>query len=861
MYSKMNPTIEKISTGGILGTKILEEVFSSGRTKYSYVTEDGKQIYLPWKSRVRLGSQFQRSDTGQQVKVTGYEEIKLANNLDMVKALVKNARPNPIPGGIGDNLDPEDVDPKEFEIGMNVEKEHSPRPDIREDILLDHLQEDPFYYENHDLVNSSLKKKADTGGMQDVWKFETSDEDVAAESLNLSIEKAFEGDPNAIKFIEYIFEEPWESAKKKLETEGSGWYVWYMDGVHKYMQEMIENNKKYEESNPPIESSLKFSSTYANVEERDRAKQSDAMYNEPSKPIPTQTQIEELPLTERQKVSHIEKEDGGYFVTNESRTKKLNKKPKSKKDAKKMLQAIEINKAKHAYLQNVDELVGSLVKVTGLQNTASSDWGVDERSFQTRLLPLNNVRGRVRTITQAASNFESSLFDVSLDNGEVLSSIPGTFLKPLGMYVPIKSAEDIIIDTLVSEAMCKQAGTWEAPQTAEKATEMINYLNSLPDEVDLAAFKDSFWNMIGDDEFYDQIDAIQKDGPSTSKGVILSYVKNTLSKWLDRLQTEPESWSKPWDSEAVELLEDFILSTTSSLKFSDFDDDNDDEYAHELPEADERDLDELKSKVWEEISISNNRWSGIEKAIRKGGYDYRLTDEQIADIKSYVTYKLEVTNMVANSSLKTSWQQDKSKKEESLEDIVKKIVDSHAADEEQTRISDLVREVMNYRSRNHYKGAEDYTKTSEAVRTELSNRGWEIRRMSSLKFGADVSDQVPPMGWNSEENPSGAGPAKPPLDRLQQPDAADDPNVLYDSGKDTGQQFQTTINPKDKSVTVKFLDSPEKANLDNAVSQAPQQGQLPKLNTKPQPAQPGGTQPGQNAPSPEFTQQNIPAEF
>ena len=31
--------------------------------------------------------------------------------------------------------------------------------------------------------------------------------------------------------------ESWKSIKNKLETEGSVWYVWWMDGVRKFMRE------------------------------------------------------------------------------------------------------------------------------------------------------------------------------------------------------------------------------------------------------------------------------------------------------------------------------------------------------------------------------------------------------------------------------------------------------------------------------------------------------------------------------------------------------------------------------------------------------------------------------------------------
>ena len=133
------------------------------------------------------------------------------------------------------------------------------------------------------------------------------------------------------------------------------------------------------------------------------------------------------------------------------------------------------------------------------------------------------------------------------------------------------------------------------------------------------------------------------------------------------------------------------------------------------------------------------------------------------------------------------------------------------------------------------------------------------------KTAADVSDQVPPMGWEGKGNagqPQGAGNAMPPNPALQQDQGTQDASgnaVLYDSQKDDGPQFQTTINPKDKSVTVKFVDSPEEQALNKALTpQAPPAagGATPPAATPPAPAAPGG--PAQPA---QFGQQNVPVEF
>jgi hypothetical protein len=51
-----------------------------------------------------------------------------------------------IPGGKGEGLDPNDVDPKEFLVGTAVEMEHTNDKAYAQEIALDHLAENPKYY-------------------------------------------------------------------------------------------------------------------------------------------------------------------------------------------------------------------------------------------------------------------------------------------------------------------------------------------------------------------------------------------------------------------------------------------------------------------------------------------------------------------------------------------------------------------------------------------------------------------------------------------------------------------------------------------------------------------------------------------
>lgn len=64
-----------------------------------------------------------------------------------ISRLAEGNAPNELPGGEGDKLDPRDVDPVQLAIGAAVEREHTTDPRLAVEIALDHLAEDPAYYE------------------------------------------------------------------------------------------------------------------------------------------------------------------------------------------------------------------------------------------------------------------------------------------------------------------------------------------------------------------------------------------------------------------------------------------------------------------------------------------------------------------------------------------------------------------------------------------------------------------------------------------------------------------------------------------------------------------------------------------
>ena len=73
--------------------------------------------------------------------------------------------------------------------------------------------------------------------LSNIWTLETSEQQEAIEDLNLTIDRAMKSEGmNERVYLRKLWDgESWESIKAKLLTEGSVWYVWYMDGVNRHM--------------------------------------------------------------------------------------------------------------------------------------------------------------------------------------------------------------------------------------------------------------------------------------------------------------------------------------------------------------------------------------------------------------------------------------------------------------------------------------------------------------------------------------------------------------------------------------------------------------------------------------------------
>ena len=72
---------------------------------------------------------------------------------------------------------------------------------------------------------------------RDIWILESNLERAASDALNVMyVVPALKGDRSAQQYLSRLWEERWSSVKEKLETEGSGWYVWWMDGIREFIR-------------------------------------------------------------------------------------------------------------------------------------------------------------------------------------------------------------------------------------------------------------------------------------------------------------------------------------------------------------------------------------------------------------------------------------------------------------------------------------------------------------------------------------------------------------------------------------------------------------------------------------------------
>lgn len=74
----------------------------------------------------------------------------------------------------------------------------------------------------------------------DVWELQSNDQEMASEDLNFIAERALRGYRGSQNYLKKLWPEcSWKTIKERLNTEGSTWYVWWMDGVNQHLKNMF----------------------------------------------------------------------------------------------------------------------------------------------------------------------------------------------------------------------------------------------------------------------------------------------------------------------------------------------------------------------------------------------------------------------------------------------------------------------------------------------------------------------------------------------------------------------------------------------------------------------------------------------
>jgi len=76
--------------------------------------------------------------------------------------------------------------------------------------------------------------------LTDVWQLENQTQIMASDDLSRISSFALAGHRKSQNYLKKLWDEKWPSIKEKLLTEGSVWYVWWMDGVNQHITNLSQ---------------------------------------------------------------------------------------------------------------------------------------------------------------------------------------------------------------------------------------------------------------------------------------------------------------------------------------------------------------------------------------------------------------------------------------------------------------------------------------------------------------------------------------------------------------------------------------------------------------------------------------------
>ena len=348
-----------------------------------------------------------------------------------------------------------------------------------------------------------------------VWgskKKKAADFQVASDELNSIIEEAMGGDEEAQKFLETVFEEPWDEAKEKLETEGSAWEVWYEDGVRKFVQ--MQGSKKQ-----------------AGLEVGDRVQVLDKDVDGKDYPSGTEGTVSDTqPDVEAGYVDVLIDGENDAVTFEDANVKKI----AGKKKAESHFQKDALDRFEY----------GDVVMYTG----DTKSYPYSEKGGQEEV--ENGASGVVTVLEDGPTSptvgvqFSKSMMDSVLVPRELLKSMRAS-----------KKNEKLSKGGRNMLRTRKTSGTWALPykeKDAQTIKDVIDTLKGYGDQKITDDVRDELyskiWNVYGDDELMDQLD---KNITGTEAA---QAIRSSLKEMLKHYESAPGDFSDKFDSQALDIL-------------------------------------------------------------------------------------------------------------------------------------------------------------------------------------------------------------------------------------------------------------------------------------------------------------------
>ena len=161
----------------------------------------------------------------------------------------------------------------------------------------------------------------------------------------------------------------------------------------------------------------------------------------------------------------------------------------------------------------------------------------------------------------AAENDTAILFETSVPNFKIAILRTGHDLSAVVTSLP------------KVDKVKRQAGTWALPDTLKGLVKLHDILERL-DSGQLFDVCDEMYDVFGDDEAYDELDAhlTDKDVPLSEKDAktCASIIRSRLKDLFDEMLIEPETFDPPMylerkDPKYVQLFQDIINKSSSKM--------------------------------------------------------------------------------------------------------------------------------------------------------------------------------------------------------------------------------------------------------------------------------------------------------